>query len=368
MSGRRAICGFLALAVLLLCAVPAAASGPAPAAPGLFAGVSRLNDELALIGQGSSSLGSPGSQPLSEIRFDNRDGYTISVIAFGQTVALSVSRAQVSGHRHDGDRKVRDRASTTTYLAHGKVTPTSIAASFGDRGRIAVRFRASGREVHATRRAGCKRSSDGILADLGVFSGDLRFEGEGGYTSAEIHRAPGRSVDLAALLACLFGASPGGHVALPPSSAPLGIDLPGLVAAEGRSVSNSPAVATHPSTGPKATTLFANRKMPLSRTVFAARAQGKGPSRFIAYDEASEGSIGVIRVAYARGAPGAFAADPSLSTATAAPPPPFSGTGTLERRPASSKSWSGSLAVSFLGAPHVPLTGAPFDTSLARGF
>ncbi len=370
MSARRTIGTLLALASLLLCAAPVAAEGSGPpSAPALLAGVSRLNDELALMGQGSSTLGAPANRTLSELRFKNRDGYTISVVAFGQTVALNVSRAQVREQR-DGShrRKVRERAATTTYFAHGKVTPTSIEASFGDRGRIAVRFRAGGRDIHASRKAGCKRPGNGVIAKLGVFSGELNFEGEGGYTSVQAHRMHGRSVDFTALLACLLGLSPSGHAALPPSSAPLGIRLPGRVGPFRDSAPSSPSVPTHPGTGPRSTTLVADSKLPLARMVFAAQARGEGRPRFLALDEVSEGSIGVVRLAYVRGAPATFAADEDLSGASVSPPPPFTGTATLRHGSENSKSWTGSLAVSFLGAPQVPLTGAPFSALLARGF
>src|ERR1044072_8884280 len=73
------------------------------------------------------------------------------------------------------------------YLAHGKATPTSIEASFGDLGRISLRLRPSGRELHATRRAGCKRPHGLPIARIGLFVGELRFRGEDGYNSA---RAP----------------------------------------------------------------------------------------------------------------------------------------------------------------------------------
>lgn len=367
MTARRTIGCLLALAAALLTVTPASAYSPS--APALLAGVQRLDHELALMGQGSSALGAAGGQALSELRFENRDGYTVSVVAFGQTVGLSVSRSQVRRPPPGGGgRKVRERASTTTYLAHGKVTPTSIEASFGDRGRIAVRFRPSGRAVHATQKAGCRKPGSGSLAALGVFAGELSFEGEGGYTSAKVHRVPGRSIDLAALIACLIGASPNGQATLPHAQAPLGIRLPGLVAAHAYGSPSTPAVPTHPSTGPESTNLVANRKLALARTVFAAQMRGKGRPRFLAVEEASEGSIGVVRVAYARGAVGQFVADRTLSNGTVSPPPPFAGTAALRRGPGSAKSWSGPLAVSFLGAPHVLLTGEPFGAWLSRGF
>lgn len=367
---RGIVCCLAATVLSLLCAVPAAATAaPSPSAQQLYAGVGRLNSELALMGQGSSTIGLPADLTLSELHFKNRDGYTISVVAFGQTVGLSVSRAKIRGRAQGkAHRKIRDRASVTTYLAHGKVTPTSIGASFGDRGRIDLRFHASGRGLAATRKAGCKTPGNRPIAGFGVFAGELRFEGEGGYTSAEVHRVRGRSVDFGALLACLFGLSPGRHVALPRSGAPFGIRLPGPFAASLARVPSTPSTPTHPSAGPVSTTLVANSKLALARTVFAAQERGDGRSHFLAVDQVSEGSIGVVRLVYARGAPSAFGADDALSHAAATPPPPFSGTGTLEHGPTGTKSWGGSLAVSFLGAPHVSLTGSPFSAWLARGF
>lgn len=342
---------------LLLCAAPATAAEAAapPSARSLLAGVARLDDELALLGGGSSGLGSPHGRALAELRFENRDGFEISVIAFGQTVALDVSRK--SGHGHV-------RGSRTTYFAHGKVTPTSIAASFGERGRIAVHFRPSGREVHATRKAGCREPGDGILAHLGVFAGELSFQGEDGYTSAKVRRVRGRSVDYVALLACLLGSGPSRHLAAPHRKSPPAPDLRGLFAAS-RGV---PSVPTHPSDRPTSTALVATVKTPLTRTTFAAQAKQGRPTRFFAVDEASEGSIGILRFVFTRAGPASFAFDHTLAAASVEPPAPFSGTAVLEHGPGTEKSWTGSLAVSFLGAPGVPLTGPPVNARLARGF
>lgn len=360
MKGRIAIAS-LAAAVALLGAVPVATAGTSPSGPMLLAGASRLNDELALLGQGSSSLGLPPNRPLSEFRFENRDGYTIAVVAFGQTVALSVT------HGH-GRGKSRDRVSTATYLSHGKVTPSSIVASFADRGRIAVRFRPSGRQVRATRKAGCRKSGDGILAAFGVFTGELHFQGEDGYTSAEVHRVRGRSVDFEALIECLLGAAPGRHAVLPPPRSPLGLDLSALVATPRGTSQAVSGVPTHPSAKLKSTTLLADSKVALSRTVFAAQGKDQSRARFLAFDGTSEGSIGILRTVFARGASSAFAADDTLSRAAVTPPPPFSGAGVFEHGPGDSKSWTGSLAVSFLGAPHTPLTGSAFEIRLARSW
>ncbi|HET6571065.1 MAG TPA: hypothetical protein VFG58_06220 [Solirubrobacterales bacterium] len=371
MRRGRDIGALLALAALSLAVPPAGLARAEPSAPQLYSGVARLSGRLALMGQGSSSLGLPRGRALAELRFVNRDGYTIAVTAFGQTVALDVSRARfrVEG-RGRQRRRVRERVAETTYLAHGRVTPRSIEASFGDRGRIAMRFRPNGRKLHATRKAGCRRPNGAVIANLGSFHGELRFRGEGGFTSVEAHRIPGRSVNLRGLLACLLGISPKSDAALPPAHAPLGIHLPGLVAERAalRDGPNVPAVPTHPSGGPRSTTLVANRKEALARIVFAAQVRGDGRPRFLAVDQASEGSLGIVRLAYVRGDASAFAFDDILSSATVSPPPPFQGSAGLRRGPGNAKSWSGSLAVSFLGMPGVPLTGAPFGAWLSQGF
>lgn len=368
MRGRRIACGLLALAALSCAAAPADAARPRPPARQLYAGIARLNGQLALMGQGSSTLGLAPRRTLFELRFRNHDGYTISVLASGQTVALDVSRVRFGAQSRGGKRRrVRERVAETTYLAHGRVTPDSISASFGELGRIAVRFRPSGREVHATRKAGCKRPNDAVIAKLGSFAGKLSFRGEGGYTSVEARRAPGRSVDLTALLACVLGVSPRADATLPAPRAPLGIRLPEVVAQRGGGP-GVPSAPTHPSGGPRSTTLVADRKEALARLIFAAQVRGEGRPRFLAADQASAGSIGIVRIASVRGAAREFSFDDSLSSGTVEPPPPFRGSAELRRGPRNAKSWSGTLSVSFLGAPDVPLTGAPFGAWLSQGF
>jgi len=365
--GRRLACLLLALTAPACAAAPAAAA-PAPSARALYAGVARLNGQLALMGQGASALGlPPRRRTLSELRFENRDGYTISVVAFGQTVALDVSRARFRLRGRGGARrKLRERVLETTYLAHGRVTPGSIEASFGGLGRISMRFRPGGRQVRATRGAGCRKPSGAAIAQLGAFEGVLRFRGEGGYTAVDARRVPGRSVDLRALLACLLGVAPNAAASLPAPHAPLGIRLPGLVSPRG--APGVPSTPTHPSGAPRSTSLLASRKEALARLVFATQEREGGAARFLAVEQASAGSLGIVRLAYARGAAGRFSFDDALAAATVHPPAPFSGRAELRRGPGDAKSWSGPLAVSFLGAPGVPLTGPPFGVSLSQGF
>jgi len=333
-------------AILCVFASDAAASG-APLAPTLLARITQPRDELALLGQSSGPFGLSRRSRASELKFTNQDGYQFTVVAFGQVIALSVS----NGREGLSDKAV-GRSSITTYLAHGKATSTSIRASFGDRGRIDLHFRPSGREVHASRHAGCRRPSSSTIAQLGLFVGELRFRGEGGYTSAEAHRVHGGTVNLAALVSC----RPGGK-------------LPGLAESSAqRPDSTSPAVQTHPSNGPKRTSLLASFKLPLSRTVFGVRTGGTGSARFLAAEEASEGRIGIIRLASVSAPQSAFTFDDALANAAVAPPTPFSGKGVFQQGTGVAESWTGSLAVSFLGAPGVPLTGSLFRTRLAQSW
>jgi hypothetical protein len=326
---RLAAIAALACAVLLW-ASPAAVAAT-PSASRLTAAASQANRELELLGRVAAPIGLPRHGAIAVLRLENRDGYEISVVAFGQTVALAVSRAD-------------NPSAVTMYLAHGRVTPTSIRASFAARGRIALRLGSSSQALRLPRHPGCALPGHGVIGRSGVYVGKLSFQGEDGYTSARAHRVKGTSIDLRALSSCLTGLSRKRLAALPPS------------------------VPTHPSAGPKPTTLVADDKLPLARTVFAARAGGSSRSRFLATEEGSEGSLGVVRFVFVSGPRPAFAFDDALSFAGVTPPPPFSGTATFQRGPGAGKSWTGSLAVSFLGAPDVPLTGSPFRAQLTRGW
>jgi hypothetical protein len=358
-------CAIAAIAATaLLCASPAAVAGatsPA-AAPALYSQVAQLNQVAELLGRRSSRFGPRRGPSFSVLRFENHDGYVISVIASRQTVALRVAR-------HYGRNQRPRPALSTTYLAHGKATPTSIEASFGDRGRISLRFRPLGRGLRATKEAGCKRVGGFPIARRGFFVGELRFRGEDGYTSARTHRVRGGSFSLAALLVCLLGGGPpGGNALLPSATLPIDLRPFGIGPRRYDARPNTPGVQTQPSHRPKPTILFSNYKLPLARAIFAAQARGMGRARFLAFETSSEGSIGIARIALASARESAFSSNDFLSKASVAPPAPFSGRGAFEHGPGSSKSWAGSLAVSFLGEPHLPLAGPPFEAQLIRGW
>lgn len=359
MRHARAIAGLLAAA--FLCASPAALASPA-AAPALYSHVAELSQVAELLGRRSSPLDPRRGPSFSVLRFKNHDGYVISVVGSGQTVALRVARDYSRDHRPR-------RVLSTTYLAHGRATPTSIEASFGDRGRISLHFKPVGRGLRANRKAGCKRAGGFPVARLGHFVGVLRFRGEDGYTSATVHRVRGGSFSLAALLACLLGkGSSGRSAALPSASLPFDLRPLGIGPRRYGGPPEAPGVGTHPSRRPPHTVLISDLKLPVSRTVFAALGRESGRARFLAFEAGSEGSIGIARIALASAPASTFTFEDSLSRAAVSPPLPFAGTAAFDHGPGREKSWAGTLAVSFLGKPRVPLTGAPFQALLARNW
>lgn len=359
MRRARAIAGLATAA--LLCASPAAVASTA-AAPALYSHVAELDQVAELLGRRSSPLDRRRGPSFSVLRFKNHDGYVISVVGSGQTIALRVARD------YSGDRRPR-RALSTTYLAHGRVTPTSIEASFGDRGRISLHFKPVGRSLRANRKAGCKRVGGFPIARFGHFVGVLRFRGEDSYTSATVHRVRGGSFSLAALLACLLGKGSSGRSVVPPSaSLPFDLRPFGIGPRHYGGPPEAPGVRTNPSRRPPHTVLVSNLKLPVSRTIFAALGRESGRARFLAFEAGSEGSVGIARIALTSAPASTFTSDDSLSRAAVSPPPPFAGTAAFDHGPGREKSWTGTLAVSFLGKPRVPLTGSPFEALLARNW
>jgi hypothetical protein len=280
---------------------------------------------------------------VNRLEFENHDGYRLEVFAYGQTVLLGVAR--------------NHGRSIAVYLAHGTVTPTAIRASLADRGRIDLRFRPSGRVLRLPGRLGCVGRGREAIARRGVYLGLLRFRGEGRYTAADAHRIGGSSLRAVPQDACRRKAPRKRRRSR----------LPARRLAAG-SAAQPPGVATHPAAGPKLTTLVADGKLPLSRTLFASQRRGPGRAHFLAVEESSVGPIAIVRYAIAPAPSSAFVADDALSLARVTPPPPFGGSAALLRGAGGAESWTGSLTVSFLGAPRVPLTGSLFRTWLTRSW
>ncbi len=314
MSLRSAV-----VAVLALLALPAAAA----------AGTLDLHSappELRALMRADAHL--PGSKSTSTPRFDfeTDNGYKIAVAGLGPDVVIDVTR--------------RHSFATTTYIARGLVSPTRLEASFGDLGGIVVRFRPSGRVLRTKSRPHC-RGPDHITSRLGAFVGDVRFSGEGGYASADVHRVKGRV------------------------SSPLSLRCAPAVFKHQRGESELTGSSKQSF---ELTLLNAGWKTALDSTSFVAAAGFGDKALFFASSERSEGSVAIVRQAVAVASARTFAFDNALTLAGVTPPAPFSGTGSFQAAPDGAKSWTGSLAVSFPGAENTPLTGPQFKVVLLRGF
>ena len=222
----------------------------------------------------------------------------------------------------------------TGYAAHGTVTPNRLQASFGRFGKIAVRFRASGRTVSSRPRRRCK-GPDRYTIRPGVFVGNIRFTGENRYVQVRAHRAKGR-IRRPLELRC----------ARPPHRF--------RAAIRGRSVGDVPAFSFG--------ALQAGWREALASTEFLALRFDKNVL-YLASAEQSMGSVAEVRYAATIAPSRTFVQDDALTSAELKPPWPFHGAGLYAASADGTRTWTGSLRASFPGAPRLPLQ---YPRSLAR--
>ncbi len=248
------------------------------------------------------------------------DGYKVGVSTFGSAVFLEVWR---------GDRGKRI---ATSYMARGVARPERLQATFGQFGKVKMRFRPSRHRTWVGKRRTC-RGANRFIKKHGVFRGNLRFRGEGGYVSVRIHRAKGAVVIPAPKCRKRRG-GPGFDFSFNPfepragllSVMRQGIDATALLALEGR------------------------------RT-----------TQFVATTEDSRPRVAIVRTAVLR-KHSPIRIDEALTAARLTPPAPFHGTGRYRAYPDGATSWSGDLTVNFPGAPRFPLTGPSWETFLEVPF
>jgi hypothetical protein len=216
---------------------------------------------------------------------------------------------------------VRGPAGAVNYFAPATLTRTSLRASFGELGEIAVDFQPSGR----ARREQSTCGGRPVAFDSGFYEGTIDFTGEGGYTQIQTTKARG-DLQFALDLIC------------PGIGGQIGVG-PGLPGAELRAV--------HRYTGVGAS-FVAHKNRPGTRAIFEA-----------AVVEERDG-VGIERFTGIRGPSTAFDYDPLLRTAIVEPPPPFAGRATFRRDAAPANRWTGDLSVDFPGRVDVSITvGAP---------
>lgn len=225
-----------------------------------------------------------------------------------------------------------------------------IQAQLGKLGTISLRFRPAG----PAKRLGDRPEGCVETRTRGAFVGRLTFRGELGYTAVDTRRARGSVT-----------ASRGDCQSF--DRGPIARTLPGF---HGR----GPVRA---SGAPRGVGLFANHRDRRYAAHFACSKGGESdlapegardPNRryFEAAVEQHYRGIAILRMASAASDdPATFTYDEALTSATAAPPPPFSGSAMLARGDRQSEgAWTGSLAVDLPGAPATPLAGPAFTADM----
>jgi hypothetical protein len=257
------------------------------------------------------------------IDLGSHDGFRTRAYVTDRTITLEVVRDEHSRHAGAGDY----------YYTRAHLAGHRIEGDFGPLGAVTMRFRPSRASAGDPRPGSC----DGryrLSTSPGTFVGSWRFRGEGGYVSIDVSRAKG-SLEIF---------SPSAH----------------CQAEAGREK------ARKARQGPKVTYLGAYFRQGLDAVYFSARNDREGKASYFATDESGGDQFGISRYAYVEASPLTFATDDALRFASISPPYPFGGSGLIERNPDGSRAWTGSLSVSFPGAPDVALTGAQFKTQLLR--
>ncbi len=304
------------VSVLLALALAfAPAAGASPSLPPLPH--SRLMDKALL-----ATEHGPPVRPAPPFRsgFSVKAGrYELGVSTYGGGLFLGVWR---------GGRKQR---TMSAYLARGVAQPERLQATFGQFGKVSMRFR------HSRNRPPGKRCSFGrlLIKQHGIFVGSLRFRGEHGYVSVHLHRAKG------AILRVGKRCHVRRHHGFDPSEL-------GFLFAK-----------------PEAAMLAISREGVDATALLAITAKRK--SAFLSVHEESRGKLAIVRIATAL-RPGKLHFDESLTSGTLVPPPPFHGTGRYHAFPDGTHAWSGNLSANFPGAPRYPLTGPGYETLLEVPF
>lgn len=240
--------------------------------------------------------------------------YKVGVTTFGSAVTLVVSSED------------HENLSQTLYVARGVATPDRLQATFGQFGKVLMRFHESSKHAvcYGTFR---------FVRHKGVFVGDLRFRGENGYVSVHVHRAAGGILEPAGR--CPRRRHHHGHF-----DGSIFLETPSVFVAGSRD-------------GVNFTGLLALEFGPFSEV--------------LAMHEESRGKLAIIRFAFIP-SDKAFRVNEAATDAKLAPPAPFHGTGHYHAAPDGTYTWSGDLSANFPGAPRFPLTGPQYEILLEAPF
>jgi hypothetical protein len=261
----------------------------------------------------------PGS-PSAEFTTKATNGYFIGITGSERQVTMTVN-----GH-----------GGTATYSVIGQASTSQLKARFGKLGRIAVRFKPTGKQRHIKPPRGCQGRDQ--ITTSGAFIGTIHFRGERGYTRLIRKRVRG-STTTSPRWRCKPQRGSNGETER--GFGQLRLTIPVLAAFT-----------------------------PNSRTIFTALGENKSEdldlTLFVAGTRERRGSMRIDRFTIAFAKSRAFIVEPDLGAATVQPSKPFSGSGVFTRNADGSTVWEGSLGVALPGAGVLPLTGPTFTADLAR--
>ena len=262
----------------------------------------------------AAANGKPVEVTLSSFRLEGSNGYGIEVTMLREDKRAPYIELQVS----------RDTLSAS-YQVQGSGGP-GIHAAFGPLGRLDLGFRRRGKSVEQPER-GCR-----WVSESGFYRGSLSFTGEDDYTAVSATNPKGEVLRL-----------PDGFCGFDDRRGPYGIpDLPNL----------SETVLRARGPGGNGSVAFE-----------ASRFDADGQIMFGATLRERLGAMTIRRAASARGRKGQFPTS-GASHARVLPPAPFTGSAELLDPKQGPPSWTGTLAVSFPGAPETLLAGEGFAARL----
>lgn len=254
-------------------------------------------------------------------------------------------RLHVFGYSSDQVGILVEKGSTSAnYTVTGTVTDTLIRGRFGKLGRVSMRLDPRARTKTEENEPGCKGAAG--IAREGRFTGVIRFRGEEGYTTARAESASGFAVRGFRLVCKRRQPRNGGKQRKEP-----------------------PAISLNAT----------SRRSPLAPWFTVYKQEPDSPVRpgdmgfedafYMARTGELRPNMAIVRSASVQAAPETFAVSPLgdvPTTASVAPPPPFSGTASYEKAADGTLTWTGDLAVELPGRGRIPLVGSAFTAKLCR--
>jgi hypothetical protein len=271
---------------------------------------------LALPASVSSAPAKAPELRLSNFELESSNGY-----------GVHVASVQEGDFAPDAIVSVDGGAIGVSYEVRAELG-AGVRATFGPLGQLDVRFERRKKKVERPE-PGCR-----WIFEKGVFRGSFQFTGEGGYTSSSAVNPEGEVLRL-----------PNNFCGLGLSDRPARLAIPGfyktVLAAQAPSGSGTVSFGA-------------------SRLILGGAPRS---TSFSASLEEQVGAMKIERTARANGGMKTFALT-GTSRGSVSPPPPFRGSARFRDPAKGPARWTGSLSVSFPGAPDIALAGPSFAAKL----